>query len=225
MSINLGSPSHHDHLMAYWSEDTDRHGMKTWLSRRSSSARPWASPPEPDRTAGIVGMIATIMILLSSASSGPGHHPGLALRLGPAFIWFTLREYQRNRILTFLDQQGSWAPGTTLRRKTPARACGQGPSPGASSSPSCPSTTLTSSFPWWPRMVVEDHLPPPALHLLITKIIQVSERTESGSTDSSYGIAGYFSLHIFINISMTMGIFPAGRRRPLLLLRRFRSCS
>ncbi|HNY65670.1 MAG TPA: rod shape-determining protein RodA [Deltaproteobacteria bacterium] len=208
--------------MAYWSEkkiQIESYGMKDLVVPALFICLPVGLILlEPDLgTAGIVGMIATIMILLIGVKRSTVITLGSLFVSALPFIWFTLREYQRNRILTFLDPSRD-PLGTGYHAMQSKIAVGSGGLWGKGYLQG--SQTQLSFLPehhtdFIFSVVAEEWGFAGTTFLLllyiilITKIIQVGSRAKDrfGSM-ICYGIAGYFSLHIFINISMTMGIFP-----------------
>jgi rod shape determining protein RodA len=208
--------------MAYWSEkkiQLESYGMKELVVPALFIVFPVGLILlEPDLgTGGIVAMIATIMILLIGVKRSTIITLGALFVSALPFAWFSLKEYQRNRILTFLDPSRD-PMGSGYHAIQSKIAVGSG---GLWGKGYLHGTQTQLSFlpehhtDFIFSVVAEEwgFVGTAVLVLLyiilVTKIIQVGYRAKDrfGSM-ICFGIAGYFTLHIFINISMTMGIFP-----------------
>jgi rod shape determining protein RodA len=208
--------------MAYWGEkkiQPDSYGMKELIVPSLFILFPVALILlEPDLgTAGIVALIAVIMLLLLGVRRSTVITLGALFVSALPFAWFSLKDYQRNRILTFLDPSrdplGSGYHATQSKIAVGSGGLwGKGYLHGTQTQLSfLPEHHTDFIF----SVVAEEWgFAGTALLILlyiilVTKIIQVGYRAKDrfGSL-ICFGIAGYFTLHIFINISMAVGIFP-----------------
>jgi len=208
--------------MAYWSEkkiQIESYGMKDLILPAIFILLPVGLILlEPDLgTAGIVAMIAVIMLLLLGVRRSTVISLGALFLSALPFAWLTLKDYQRNRILTFLDPSRD-PLGTGYHATQSKIAVGSG---GLWGKGYLQGTQTQLSFlpehhtDFIFSVVAEEWgFAGTAILILlyiilVTKIIQVGYRAKDrfGSM-ICFGIAGYFTLHIFINISMTLGIFP-----------------
>mgnify|MGYP001056356751 CR=1 FL=1 len=173
---------------------------------------------EPDLgTAGIVSMISVIMLLLLGVNRNT--FLGLSALFVSAlpFAWISLKDYQRGRILTFLDPSrdplGSGYHATQSKIAVGSGGLwGKGFLQGTQTQLSfLPEHHTDFIF----SVVAEEWgFAGTALLILlyiilVTKIIQIGFRAKDRfGALLCFGISGYFILHIFINISMAIGIFP-----------------
>ncbi len=208
--------------MAYWGEKKnyfEGYGMKELLLPAFFIFVPVGLIlAEPDLgTSGIVGLIALIMLLLL------GIKRSTFITLSVLFIsilpfgWLALRDYQRNRIFTFLDPSrdplGSGYHATQSKIAVGSGGLwGKGFLEGTQTQLSfLPEHHTDFIF----SVVAEEWgFAGSALLIflyivLVTKIIQIGYKAKDRfGAMLCFGIAGYFTLHIFINISMAVGIFP-----------------
>lgn len=173
---------------------------------------------EPDLgTAGIVSMIALIMLLLLGINRSTFITLSAVFFSILPFAWFSLKAYQRNRILTFLDPSRD-PLGSGYHAIQSKIAVGSG---GLWGKGFLEGTQTQLSFlpehhtDFIFSVVAEEWgFAGSALLIflyviLVTKIIQIGVKAKDRfGAMICFGIAGYFALHIFINISMAMGIFP-----------------
>lgn len=208
--------------MAYWGEKKDYiqgYGMRELMVPAFFIFIPVSLIlVEPDLgTASIVGMISVIMLILL------GIKRPTFLTLSAVFVsilpfaWLSLRDYQRNRILTFLDPSRD-PLGTGYHATQSKIAVGSG---GLWGKGFLGGTQTQLSFlpehhtDFIFSVIAEEWgFAGSALLLLlyiilVTKIIQIGTKAKDRfGAMLCFGIAGYFTLHIFINISMAIGIFP-----------------
>ncbi|HHO76649.1 MAG TPA: rod shape-determining protein RodA [Deltaproteobacteria bacterium] len=173
---------------------------------------------EPDLgTAGIVAFIALIMFLLLGIKRSTLIAFGMLFIAGMPFAWISLKEYQRVRILSFLDPSRD-PLGSGYHAMQSKIAVGSGGLAGKGFLEG--SQTQLRFLPehhtdFIFSVVAEEwgfvgsSLLIVLYLILITKIISMGTKAKDrfGSM-LCFGIAGYFTLHIFINIAMAVGIFP-----------------
>ncbi len=173
---------------------------------------------EPDLgTAGIVAFIALIMFLLLGIRRSTLISMSILFISVMPFAWMSLKEYQRLRILSFFDPSRD-PLGSGYHAMQSKIAVGSG---GFAGKGFLEGTQTQLRFlpehhtdfifsvvaEEWGFMGSTVLL---VLYLiLITKIISLGTKAKDrfGSM-LCFGIAGYFTLHIFINIAMAIGIFP-----------------
>jgi len=173
---------------------------------------------EPDLgTAGIVAFIALIMFLLLGIRRSTLVSLTILFISVMPFAWMSLKEYQRLRILSFFDPSRD-PLGSGYHAMQSKIAVGSG---GFAGKGFLEGTQTQLRFlpehhtdfifsvvaEEWGFMGSTVLL---VLYLiLITKIISLGTKAKDrfGSM-LCFGIAGYFTLHIFINIAMAIGIFP-----------------
>jgi rod shape determining protein RodA len=173
---------------------------------------------EPDLgTAGIVAFIVLIMFLLLGIKRSTLIASVIGFMSVLPFAWLSLKEYQRLRILSFFDPSRD-PLGSGYHAMQSKIAVGSGGLVGKG---------FLEGTQTQLRFLPEHHTDfifsvvaeewgfmgsavLVILYLiLITKIISLGTKAKDrfGSM-LCFGIAGYFTLHIFINIAMAMGIFP-----------------
>jgi rod shape determining protein RodA len=173
---------------------------------------------EPDLgTAGIVSLIALIMFLILGIKRSTIVSLGVLCAAGVPFLWFILKEYQRKRILTFLDPARD-PLGSGYHAIQSKIAVGSG---GLIGKGFLHGTQTQLRFlpehhtDFIFSVVAEEwgfvgsailiflYL------LLITKIISLGIKAKDRlGALLCFGIATYFALHVFINMAMAIGIFP-----------------
>ncbi len=173
---------------------------------------------EPDLgTAGIVTLISVIMLLLLGVKRSTFMTLSALFVSALPFVWFNLKAYQKNRILTFLDPSrdplGSGYHATQSKIAVGSGGLwGKGYLHGTQTQLSfLPEHHTDFIF----SVVAEEWGFAGTAFLimlymvLVTKIIQIGFRAKDRfGAMICFGISAYFILHIFINISMTVGIFP-----------------
>ncbi|MBN2297283.1 MAG: rod shape-determining protein RodA [Deltaproteobacteria bacterium] len=173
---------------------------------------------EPDLgTAGIVAFIALVMFLLLGIKRSTLIVLSMLFISVMPFAWMSLKEYQRLRILSFFDPSRD-PLGSGYHAMQSKIAVGSGGFAGKG---------FLEGTQTQLRFLPEHHTDfifsvvaeewgfmgstfLIVLYLiLITKIISMGTKAKDrfGSM-LCFGIAGYFTLHIFINIAMAIGIFP-----------------
>ncbi len=208
--------------MGYWSE-TRKHIQGYGIRELFMPVFLMALPvvlilAEPDLgTAGIVGFIVLIMFLLLGIKQSTLIGSGVASIAILPFVWWSLKEYQRLRILSFFDP-GRDPLGSGYHAMQSKIAVGSG---GFFGKGFLEGTQTQLRFlpehhtdfifsvvaeEWGfmgSAMLIVLYL------ILITKIISLGTRAKDrfGSM-LCFGIAAYFTLHIFINMAMAIGIFP-----------------
>ncbi|HPW67961.1 MAG TPA: rod shape-determining protein RodA [Deltaproteobacteria bacterium] len=173
---------------------------------------------EPDLgTAGIVALIScTLMLLLGIKRST---FVGLLVLFISAmpFIWFSLKEYQRQRILTFLDpSRDPLGSGYHAMQSKIAVGSGGLLGKGFLEGTQTQLRFLPEHHTDFIFSVVAEEwgFAGSALLLLlyvalVTKITQIGFKAKDRfGTMICFGVAAFFTLHIFINIAMAIGIFP-----------------
>lgn len=173
---------------------------------------------QPDLgTAGIVSLISIIMILLLGVRRSTFMTLSALFVSFLPFLWLSLKDYQRNRVLTFLDPSRD-PLGSGYHATQSKIAVGSG---GLFGKGFLEGTQTQLSFlpehhtDFIFSVVAEEWgFAGSALLILlyiilVTKIIQIGLKAKDRfGALICFGIAGYFILHIFINISMAIGIFP-----------------
>ncbi len=173
---------------------------------------------EPDLgTASIVAFIAMIMFLLLGIKRSTLIISSIVFVLTMPFAWLSLKEYQRLRILSFFDPSRD-PLGSGYHAMQSKIAVGSGGFIGKGFLEGTQTqlrflpehhtdfifSVVAEEWGFMGSAVVI------VLYLiLITKIISMGTKAKDrfGSM-LCFGIAGYFTLHIFINIAMAIGIFP-----------------
>ena len=173
---------------------------------------------EPDLgTAAIVAFISAAMFLMLGIRRSTLLAVGGLFLAGMPFLWFSLKEYQRQRILTFLDPSRD-PLGSGYHAIQSKIAVGSG---GLLGKGFLHGTQTQLKFlpehhtDFIFSVVAEEwgFLGSGVLiflyMLLITRIITVGLKAKDRfGALLCFGIAAYFTLHVFINISMAIGIFP-----------------
>ena len=173
---------------------------------------------EPDLgTAGIVALIScTLMLLLGIKRATFISLLVLVISAMP-FAWFSLKEYQRMRILSFFDPaRDPLGSGYHAMQSKIAVGSGGLLGKGFLEGTQTQLRFLPEHHTDFIFSVVAEEwgFAGSALLLLlygalITKITQIGFKAKDRfGTMICFGIAAYFTLHIFINIAMAMGIFP-----------------
>ncbi len=208
--------------MAYWAEKKKHillHGIRELIFPAVIIFIPMVLILlEPDLgTAAIVAFIAIAMFLmLGIRRSTMLSLVGLVLAALP-FLWFSLKDYQRQRIFTFLDPSRD-PLGSGYHAIQSKIAVGSG---GLIGKGFLHGTQTQLKFlpehhtDFIFSVVAEEwgFLGSGVLiflyMMLITKIITVGFKAKDRfGALLCFGIAAYFTLHVFINISMAIGIFP-----------------
>jgi rod shape determining protein RodA len=173
---------------------------------------------EPDLgTAAIVAFISLILFLILGIKKTTFLTLGALCASGMPFLWIMLKDYQRKRILTFLDPERD-PLGSGYHAIQSKIAVGSG---GLIGKGFLHGTQTQLKFlpehhtDFIFSVVAEEWgfigsgLLLFLYLLLITRIITVGIKAKDrfGSL-LCFGVASYFSLHVFINIAMACGIFP-----------------
>jgi rod shape determining protein RodA len=173
---------------------------------------------EPDLgTASITGLVCIGMFLLL------GIRRSTLIKAGAVFfgllpvLWFALKEYQRNRILTFLDPEKD-PLGSGYHAIQSKIAVGSG---GLYGKGFLKGTQTQLKFlpehhtDFIFSVIAEEWgfagcaLIIILYFLLVMKIVSIGLKTKDRfGAMLCFGIALFISLHVFINIAMTMGMFP-----------------
>jgi rod shape determining protein RodA len=208
--------------LAYWSEKkvhSENYGMRELLLPSVFILIPVGLIlVEPDLgTAGIVTLISVIMLLLLGVKRSTFMTLSALFVSALPSVWFNLKAYQKNRILTFLDPSrdplGSGYHATQSKIAVGSGGLwGKGYLHGTQTQLSfLPEHYTDFIF----SVVAEEWGFAGTAFLimlymvLVTKIIQIGFRAKDRfGAMICFGISAYFILHIFINISMTVGIFP-----------------
>lgn len=208
--------------MAYWAEKKKHiiiHGMRELFFPALVILVPVTLILlQPDLgTAGIVCFIAAAMFLMLGIRRSTLLTLGSLFLAGLPFLWFSLRDYQRLRILTFLDPSRD-PLGSGYHAIQSKIAVGSG---GLIGKGFLHGTQTQLKFlpehhtDFIFSVVAEEwgFLGSGLLiflyMMLITKIITVGLKAKDRfGALLCFGIAAYFTLHVFINISMAVGIFP-----------------
>ena len=173
---------------------------------------------EPDLgTAAIVAFIAIAMFLMLGIRRSTILTLGGLFLAALPFLWFSLKDYQRQRIFTFLDPSRD-PLGSGYHAIQSKIAVGSG---GLIGKGFLHGTQTQLKFlpehhtDFIFSVVAEEwgFLGSGVLiflyMMLITKIITVGFKAKDRfGALLCFGIAAYFTLHVFINISMAIGIFP-----------------
>jgi len=208
--------------MAYWGErkvQSEGYGLKELMIPALFILIPVGLIlAEPDLgTAGIVALIAVIMLLLLGINRPTFVMLSAVFVSILPFAWLSLKDYQRNRILTFLDPSRD-PLGSGYHATQSKIAVGSGGlwGKGFLEGTQTQLSFLPEHHTDFIFSVVAEELGFAGSALLIllymiliTKIIQIGLKAKDRfGAMICFGIAGYFVLHVFINISMAMGIFP-----------------
>ncbi|MGD0822234.1 MAG: rod shape-determining protein RodA [Desulfomonilia bacterium] len=173
---------------------------------------------EPDLgTAAIIAFIACAMFLMLGIKRSTILTLAGLFLAGLPFLWFSLKDYQKNRVLTFLDPSRD-PLGSGYHAIQSKIAVGSG---GLIGKGFLHGTQTQLKFlpehhtDFIFSVVAEEwgFLGSGILILLylllITRIITVGIKAKDRfGALLCFGIAAYFTLHVFINISMAIGIFP-----------------
>ncbi|HNU74682.1 MAG: Rod shape-determining protein RodA [Deltaproteobacteria bacterium ADurb.BinA179] len=173
---------------------------------------------EPDLgTAGIVALIScTLLLLLGIKRSTFISLLVLALS-GMPFVWYSLKDYQRLRIISFLDpSRDPLGSGYHAMQSKIAVGSGGLLGKGFLEGTQTQLRFLPEHHTDFIFSVVAEEwgFAGSALLLLlyvtlVTKIMQIGFKAKDRfGTMICFGIAAYFTLHLFINIAMAIGIFP-----------------
>lgn len=208
--------------MAYWAEKKKHillHGIRELLFPAAVICIPVVLILlEPDLgTASIVAFISTAMFLMLGIKRKTLLTLGGLFIAGLPFLWLGLKEYQRQRVLTFLDPARD-PLGSGYHAIQSKIAVGSGGLIGKGFLQGTQSQLkfLPEHHTDFIFSVVAEEwgfLGSGVLiflyMLLITKIITVGLKAKDRfGAFLCFGIAAYFTLHVFINISMNIGIFP-----------------
>jgi len=208
--------------MAYWAEKKKHillHGIRELIFPATVIGVPVVLILlEPDLgTASIVAFIAAAMFLMLGIRRKTLITLAGFFVAGLPFLWFTLKDYQRQRVLTFLDPSRD-PLGSGYHAIQSKIAVGSGGLIGKgflhgtqSQLKFLPEHHTDFIF----SVVAEEwgFLGSGVLivlyMMLITRIITVGLKAKDRfGAFLCFGIAAYFTLHVFINISMNIGIFP-----------------
>jgi rod shape determining protein RodA len=173
---------------------------------------------EPDLgTAGIVAFIALIMFLLLGIKRSTLITSVIGFMSVLPFAWLSLKDYQRLRILSFFDpSRDPLGSGYHAMQSKIAVGSGGLVGKGFLEGTQTQLRFLPEHHTDFIFSVVAEEwgfMGSAVLLILyvilITKIISLGTKAKDrfGSM-LCFGIAGYFTLHIFINIAMAIGIFP-----------------
>lgn len=173
---------------------------------------------EPDLgTASIVAFIALIMFLLLGIKHSTLIISSIVCISVMPFAWLSLKEYQRLRILSFFDpSRDPLGSGYHAMQSKIAVGSGGFIGKGFLEGTQTQLRFLPEHHTDFIFSVVAEEwgfmgsaLVIVLYLILITKIISMGTKAKDrfGSM-LCFGIAGYFTLHIFINIAMAIGIFP-----------------
>jgi rod shape determining protein RodA len=208
--------------MAYWGEKRKHiqsHGIRDLVVPAIIMLIPVVLIlAEPDLgTAGIVSFIAFILFLILGIKRSTLLTMGTLCAAVMPFLWFMLKDYQRKRILTFLDPERD-PLGSGYHAIQSKIAVGSG---GLIGKGFLHGTQTQLKFlpehhtDFIFSVVAEEwgFLGSGVLLflylLLITRIISVGLKAKDRfGAMLCFGVASYFTLHIFINIAMACGIFP-----------------
>lgn len=208
--------------MAYWGEKRKHilsYGFKDLIFPAAVTLVPVVLIlAEPDLgTAAIVAFITLILFLVLGIKRSTLITCTALSLSGLPFLWFMLKGYQRKRILTFLDPERD-PLGSGYHAIQSKIAVGSG---GLIGKGFLHGTQTQLKFlpehhtDFIFSVVAEEWgfmgsvLLLVLYLLLITKIITVGLKAKDRfGALLCFGIAAYFSLHIFINIAMACGIFP-----------------
>jgi len=208
--------------MAYWAEKKRHislHGLRELVFPACVISLPvLLILLQPDLgTAGIVSFIACAMFLILGINRTTlVTLMGLFLACLPA-VWFVLRDYQRMRVLTFLDpSRDPLGSGYHAIQSKIAVGSGGLLGKGFMHGTQTQLNFLPEHHTDFIFSVVAEEwgfagsIVLLALYLvLITKILNVGLKAKDRfGALLCFGIAAYFTLHVFINISMAVGIFP-----------------
>lgn len=173
---------------------------------------------EPDLgTASIVAFIALIMFLLLGIKYSTMIVSGIVLISIMPFAWLSLKDYQRLRLLSFFNpSRDPLGSGYHAMQSKIAVGSGGFIGKGFLHGTQTQLRFLPEHHTDFIFSVVAEEwgfmgsaLLIVLYIILITKIIAMGTKAKDrfGSL-LCFGIAGYFTLHIFINIAMAIGIFP-----------------
>jgi rod shape determining protein RodA len=208
--------------LAYWSEK-NRHilvyGMRELLFPAAVTALPVVLILlQPDLgTAGIVSFIACAMFLMLGIRRSTLLTLAGGALAGLPVLWLVLKDYQKMRILTFLDPSRD-PLGSGYHAIQSKIAVGSGGLLGKGYLHGTQTqlnflpehhtdfifSVLAEEWGFAGSIVLL------ALYLvLITKIMEVGLKAKDRfGALLCFGIAAYFTFHVFINVSMAVGIFP-----------------
>jgi len=208
--------------MAYWGENKKHilsHGIRELIFPAGIIFLPVALILlEPDLgTAAIVAFIAMSMFLIIGIKRSTLLTLSTLFLAGLPFLWFSLKDYQRQRILTFLDpSRDPLGRGYHAIQSKIAVGSGGLLGKGFLHGTQTQLKFLPEHHTDFIFSVVAEEwgfLGSGILIflylLLITRIITVGLKAKDRfGALLCFGIAAYFTLHVFINISMAIGIFP-----------------
>jgi rod shape determining protein RodA len=208
--------------VAYWAEKKKHiliHGMHELVFPAAVILVPVALILlQPDLgTAGIVAFIAAAMFLMLGIRRSTLLTLGGIFIAGLPFLWFSLKDYQRLRILTFLDpSRDPLGSGYHAIQSKIAVGSGGLIGKGFLHGTQTQLRFLPEHHTDFIFSVVAEEwgflgsgLLLFLYLMLITKIIMVGLKAKDRfGALLCFGIAAYFTLHVFINISMAIGIFP-----------------
>jgi len=173
---------------------------------------------EPDLgTAGIVALISCTLLLLLGIKRTTFIGLLTVFISAMPFVWFSLKEYQRVRIISFLDpSRDPLGSGYHAMQSKIAVGSGGLLGKGFLEGTQTQLRFLPEHHTDFIFSVVAEEwgFAGSALLLLlygalVTKITQIGFKAKDRfGTMICFGIAAYFTLHIFINIAMAVGIFP-----------------
>jgi len=173
---------------------------------------------EPDLgTAGIITLIAVSMLVLLGIKRSTLLSAGAFLVIALPFGWLSLKGYQRLRILSFLDpSRDPLGSGYHAMQSKIAVGSGSLIGKGFLDGTQTQLKFLPEHHTDFIFSVVAEEwgfvgslILIVLFMLLITKIFSIGLKAKDRfGTLLCFGIAIYFSLHVFINIAMAIGIFP-----------------
>lgn len=208
--------------MAYWAEKKKHiliHGIRELFFPALIMSVPVVLILlQPDLgTAGIVSFIAAAMFLMLGIRRSTLMTLGGLFLAGLPFLWFSLKDYQRLRILTFMDpSRDPLGSGYHAIQSKIAVGSGGLIGKGFLQGTQTQLRFLPEHHTDFIFSVVAEEwgflgsgLLLFLYMMLITKIITVGLKAKDRfGALLCFGIATYFTLHVFINISMAIGIFP-----------------
>ena len=208
--------------VGYWGSQkkhVHRHGLRELLFPLAVLSLPiLLILAEPDLgTSGIVGLIAVTMLFLLGIKRSTLISAIILVMAALPFGWFSLKGYQRLRILSFIDpSRDPLGSGYHAMQSKIAVGSGGLVGKGFMNGTQTQLKFLPEHHTDFIFSVIAEEwgfmgsaLLVFLYLMLITKIISIGLRSKDRfGALLCFGIAMYFTLHVFINISMVIGMFP-----------------